>query len=131
MTAFTEEPNCSDPVVYSYQLVDSDTGVRSPLPSFISNIPAGSRALGILTDQVSDIGTYLIDVTGTVQGLEQKTQFNVIVVPTECLSETVSPDGTLGPIHYDIGSGLQHFEPTWTSSVSVYTCPSRFMVYSI
>ena len=59
----------------------------------------------------------------------ETTEFNLVLYPGDCLQETVSPDGTLGPIDYLIGSGLRPLEPTWTSSVELYTCPAKFAIY--
>lgn len=49
--------------------------------------------------------------------------------PNDCVSETVSPDSTLGPFDYVIGSGVLELEPTWTSSVVAWTCPAQFKIY--
>lgn len=49
--------------------------------------------------------------------------------PNACVTETVSPDTTLGPFDYIIGSGVLNIEPTWTSSVTAWTCPAQFKIY--
>ena len=58
-----------------------------------------------------------------------ETQFEIEVFPADCVSEFVSPDGTLGPFDYVIGSGVLALQPTWTSSVDFFVCPAKFAIY--
>ena len=85
----------------------------------------------MLSDDQNIEGTYRLAIVGSVPTtiLTDQSEFNLNVYPGECLQEFVSPDGTLGPIDYIIGSGVNPLQPTWTSSVQIFTCPAWFKIY--
>jgi hypothetical protein len=113
-------------------LVDPvDITKRSPIPSFMTNLTPGTQTLLFNTNNEADCGTYRIAVKGSQSGFTAESFFSLIVILLDCKSETVSPDGTLGPIDYDIGSGVVNLKPTWTSSVSRFTCPAKFEIFML
>ena len=87
--------------------------------------------MDIDTDQEGDQGTYRIRITANIaaQALTDSTEFDLVVFPGDCLTESVSPDSALGPVDYVIGQGLLALEPTWTSSVAAFACPAAYRIY--
>lgn len=63
---FIKVPNCDQDITYVFNLVNSNTGALESLPSFITQTPAGSDTLLLLTDDESFVGTYTINVSGSV-----------------------------------------------------------------
>ena len=52
-----------------------------------------------------DLGVYLLQVTGEINGLSASNFFELEVLNGQCRLETISPVGTIGPIDYQIGQG--------------------------
>ena len=129
---FTHTPTCINfTPFYTYEVVDPvDFNKRSTIPPFVNNA-AGSRTLFFNTENELYCGTYRIAVKGTQSSLTAESYFNLLLLPLECKTEQVSPDGIIGPIDYSIGSGVVNLKPTWTSSVSRITCPTKFKIYML
>ena len=93
--------------------------------------PTDTLTLWVNTNNQTDCGTYRVAVKSTEQSLIAETYFELIVIPVDCRNEKVSPDGTLGPIDYYIGSGVVKLNPTFTSNVNRFTCPAKFEIYML
>ena len=94
------------------------------------NATPDNRELRLESSNVAHTGEYTLKVTATVaSGLTADTEFKLEVIPKDCQQEIVRPDGTIPEQTYIIGSSKLALEPTWTSSVSTFVCPNKFVIY--
>ena len=124
---------CTYALDYSYSLRDTSTGttVAIPGPSMLTQTNS-DRTFEVLSNLITDVGTYEIIVTGTTPaGTMSPAYSEDLMIPlevaNECATDIVTPTSTISDQTFTIQLDSAKTEnPTWSSTVS--SCPVTYEI---
>jgi len=124
---------CTYVLDYSFSLRDTSTGttVAIPGPTMLTQTNS-DRTFEVLSNLITDVGTYEIIVTGTTPaGTMSPAYSEDLVIPlevaNECATDIVTPTSTISDQTFTIQmDSVKTENPTWSSTVS--GCPVTYEI---
>ena len=123
-------PLCGYTLDYRIQIKDLDTGVYTPLPSWLANV--ANLDFSVYSDDPSTVAVYHISIIGSVPSpfMDPTYEEELLIrltVNNDCQTDKVTPLDTIpDELYYIAEDGVRTFAPSW--SITVIGCPVTYEI---